>query len=47
MGRKMDLAKTVAGIQEDRLFKAITGKEESTHWEEVKRGLSEGRFQIT
>jgi len=39
MERKMDLAKTVAGIKEDKLFESIIGKEESAHWEDVKRKL--------
>jgi len=46
MDKKVDLAKTVAGIKEDKLFEGIIGREEKSHWEDVKKKIEEKRVQI-
>jgi hypothetical protein len=44
--RKMELAKTVAGINQDTDFERIIGKDETAHWDEVKKKIKEKRVQI-
>jgi len=44
--RKMELAKTVAGINQDSSFERIIGKNETAHWDEVKKKIREKRVQI-
>ena len=44
--KKVELAKTVAGINEDKDFEGIIGKDEKTHWEEVKKKIKEKKVQI-
>ncbi len=39
--RKVDLAKSVAGITEDKDFEQITGKDEKTYWQESKKKIQE------
>jgi hypothetical protein len=34
--QKMELAKTIAGINQDPYFERIIGKDESTHWNEIR-----------
>jgi 4-hydroxybutyryl-CoA dehydratase/vinylacetyl-CoA-Delta-isomerase len=43
---KMDLAKTVAGINKDKYFESIIGKDENTHWDEMKKKIKEKMVQI-
>ena len=43
---KMDLAKTVAGINKDKYFKSIIGKDENTHWDEMRKKIKEKMVQI-
>jgi len=44
--KKMELAKTVAGINRDKYFESVTGKDETTHWDEVKKKIKEKEVQI-
>ena len=44
--RKVDLAKSVAGIKEDKDFEKITGKDEKTYWQETKKKIEEKKVQI-
>lgn len=44
--RKMDLAKRVAGIIKDPYFERIVGKDEETHWKEVRQKIEEKIAQI-
>ena len=44
--RKMELAKTVAGISKDKYFESVTGKDETAHWDEVKKKIKEKEVQI-
>jgi len=44
--RKMELAKTVAGINKDKYFESIVGKDEKTHWNEAKKKIREKSVQI-
>lgn len=44
--RKVDLAKSVAGINEDKDFEKITGKDEKTYWDETKKKIEEKKVQI-
>jgi 4-hydroxybutyryl-CoA dehydratase/vinylacetyl-CoA-Delta-isomerase len=44
--RKMELAKTVAGINKDAHFERIIGKDEDAHWLEVKKKIREKSVQI-
>jgi 4-hydroxybutyryl-CoA dehydratase/vinylacetyl-CoA-Delta-isomerase len=43
---KMDLAKTVAGINKDKYFESIIGKDENTHWDEMRKKIKEKMVQI-
>ncbi len=43
----MGLAQTVAGIQRDRYFETIVGKEEKAYWEEVRKKIEERKVQTT
>ena len=43
---KMDLAKTIAGINKDKYFESIIGKDENTHWDEMKKKIKEKMVQI-
>jgi len=45
--RKMELAKTVAGINKDSDFERIVGKDENDHWDEVKKKIREKTVQIS
>jgi 4-hydroxybutyryl-CoA dehydratase/vinylacetyl-CoA-Delta-isomerase len=47
MEKKVELAQTVAGIQRDRYFETIVGKEEKAYWEEVRKKIEEHRVQIS
>jgi len=47
MEKKMGLAQTVAGIQRDRYFETIVGKEEKAYWEEVRKKIEERKVQTT
>jgi len=40
--RKVELAKSVAGIKRDRDFEKIVGKDEETYWREVKERIRQG-----
>ena len=42
----MELAETLAGIRKDRYFETIVGKDEKTHWDEVRKKIEERRAQI-
>jgi len=44
--RKMELAKTVAGISKDKYFESVIGKDENAHWDEVKKKIKEKEVQI-
>ena len=44
--RKMELAKSVAGIIKDKYFETMIGKDEKVHWDEVKRKIEEKMVQI-
>jgi len=44
--KKVELAKTVAGIKEDKLFEEIVGKKEQNHWKEVKNHIDGKKVQI-
>ncbi|RLF60875.1 MAG: 4-hydroxybutyryl-CoA dehydratase [Thermoplasmata archaeon] len=44
--RKVDLAKRVAGIKEDKDFDKITGKDEKTYWQETRKKIEEKMVQI-
>ena len=44
--RKMELAKIIAGISKDTYFEDIIGKDETTHWDEVKRKIKGQKVQI-
>jgi 4-hydroxybutyryl-CoA dehydratase/vinylacetyl-CoA-Delta-isomerase len=44
--RKMELAKTVAGINQDIRFEGIIGKDEKAHWDEVKKKIRGKSVQI-
>jgi 4-hydroxybutyryl-CoA dehydratase / vinylacetyl-CoA-Delta-isomerase len=44
--KKMDLAKSVAGISEDRDFEKIIGMDETAFWEETKEKIQQKRSQI-
>jgi hypothetical protein len=44
--KKIELAETVAGIRKDRYFETIVGKDEKTHWDEVRKKIEEQRAQI-
>ena len=46
INRKMELAKTVAGINQDKYFERLIGKDEKAHWDEVRKKLIEKRVQI-
>jgi len=43
---KMDLAKTVAGINKDKYFESIIDKDEKAHWDEVKKKIKDKTVQI-
>jgi 4-hydroxybutyryl-CoA dehydratase/vinylacetyl-CoA-Delta-isomerase len=45
--KKMELAKTVAGINKDSDFERIVGKDENDHWDEVKKKIREKTVQIS
>jgi len=44
--KKMDFAKSVAGISEDKDFEKIIGTDEKTYWDETKKKIQEKRPQI-
>ncbi len=44
--KKIELAETIAGIRKDRDFETIVGKDEKTHWDEVRKKIEERRAQI-
>jgi 4-hydroxybutyryl-CoA dehydratase/vinylacetyl-CoA-Delta-isomerase len=44
--RKIEFAKSVAGIEKDEHFEAITGRDEATHWGEVRRKIEGKSVQI-
>jgi len=44
--KKTELAKSVAGINPDRHFENIIGKNEKTHWDEVRKKIEEKKVQI-
>jgi 4-hydroxybutyryl-CoA dehydratase/vinylacetyl-CoA-Delta-isomerase len=44
--RKMELAKTVAGISKDKYFESVIGNDETAHWDEVKKKIKEKEVQI-
>jgi 4-hydroxybutyryl-CoA dehydratase/vinylacetyl-CoA-Delta-isomerase len=44
--RKMELAKSVAGIDRDKHFETMIGKGEATHWDEVRKKIKEKTVQI-
>ena len=44
--RKVDLAKSVAGIKEDKDFEQIIGKDEKTYWQETKEKIKRKNVQI-
>ena len=46
VNRKMELAKTIAGIKKDKYFENIIGKDEKTHWDEVMKKIKEKTVQI-
>jgi hypothetical protein len=46
MDQKTKLAKTVAGIDEDKLFEEIVEKKEKDHWKDVKKQIDGKKVQI-
>lgn len=40
--RKVELARSVAGIKKDKDFEKIVGKDEETYWKETKKEISKG-----
>ncbi len=44
--KKMELARTIAGINRDKYFEKIIGKDETAHWDEVKKKIKEKKVQI-
>jgi methionyl-tRNA formyltransferase len=44
--RKMELAKTIAGINQDTYFEKIISKDEKVHWEEVKKKIHDKVVQL-
>jgi len=44
--RKMQLAKIIAGISRDTYFEDIIGKDETAHWDEVKKKIEGKNVQI-
>jgi hypothetical protein len=44
--KKMELAETIVSIRKDRDFETIVGKDEKTHWDEVRKKIEERRAQI-
>ena len=46
MEKKMELARTLAGIQKDQYFESIAGKDEKAHWDEVRKKIEEQSVQI-
>lgn len=47
MDRKIELAKTVARINQDRLFEKIIGKDEASHWEDARKKIEQKKVDIT
>jgi 4-hydroxybutyryl-CoA dehydratase / vinylacetyl-CoA-Delta-isomerase len=45
--RKMELAKTVAGINKDKHFERIINEDETVHWSDVKKKLRNKDVQIS
>lgn len=46
VGIKTELAKNIAGINQDKYFERIIGKDEKMHWDDVKRRIKEKTVQI-
>ncbi|MCK4789184.1 MAG: hypothetical protein KAV87_35910, partial [Desulfobacteraceae bacterium] len=46
VGIKMELAKNIAGINQNKYFERIIGKDEKMHWDDVKRRIKEKTVQI-
>ena len=46
INRKMELAKTVAGLNKDKYFESIIGMDENSHWDEVKKKIKGKKVQI-
>jgi len=46
INKKMELAKIIAGIRKDKYFEDIIGKNETAHWDEVKKKIKGKKVQI-